>query len=105
MARTLNGQPDQAALFLRNVQRGIEKGMRSLSTDQAKITYRCSRDYTVSFKDPEEKVTKRFRIQKWSPEIQTRRALVETWVAQELLKLIAVAYTVFFGGRPEIGLT
>jgi type I restriction enzyme M protein len=38
------------------VQRGVEKGLLSLSADQTKITYHCARTFTTSFKDPEEKV-------------------------------------------------
>lgn len=41
---------------MRNLQRGIEKGYISLSSDNSKITYHCHRDYTTSFKKPEEKV-------------------------------------------------
>src|SRR3989338_2570251 len=44
------------SIFMRNIQRGIEKGYISLSSDNAKITYRCCRDYMASFKRPEEKV-------------------------------------------------
>jgi hypothetical protein len=38
------------------IQRGIEKKYISLPEDRGKITYYCSRDYTTSFKNPEEKV-------------------------------------------------
>ena len=44
------------SIFMRNIQKGIEKGFISFSADNSKITYHCSRDYTTSFKKPEEKV-------------------------------------------------
>jgi len=44
------------SIFEKNIQRGIKKGYISLSEDKNKITYHCSRDYTTSFKNPEEKV-------------------------------------------------
>lgn len=46
----------QESIFMRNVQRGIDKNLITLSPDQSKITYHCSRDYTTGFKNPEEKV-------------------------------------------------
>lgn len=56
MAKELLKQPAQGSLFQRNVQRGIEQGLHSLTADEAKITYHCARKYTVSYKNPEEKV-------------------------------------------------
>ena len=47
---------NEDSLFEKNRQRGIEKEYISLSADRKKITYHCSRDYTTSFKNPEEKV-------------------------------------------------
>ena len=44
------------SFFLKNVERGIAKKILSLSSDESKITYNCSRHYTENFKDPEEKV-------------------------------------------------
>ena len=44
------------SLFERNMHQGIEKGYISISEDSNKITYLCSREYTTSFKNPEEKV-------------------------------------------------
>ena len=44
------------SIFLKNVERGIAKNILSLSADEAKITYHCSREHIESFKDPEEKV-------------------------------------------------
>lgn len=44
------------SIFIRNRQRGIEKGIITLSEDESKITYHCKRDYSPSFKNPEEKV-------------------------------------------------
>ena len=56
MAKEKNNQESQESIFMRNVQRGIEKRIISISADESKITYHCSRDYTTSFKNPEEKV-------------------------------------------------
>jgi len=47
---------NQESIFMRNIKRGIEKNIISLSPDQSKITYQCSRSYTTGFKNPEEKV-------------------------------------------------
>lgn len=44
------------SIFEQNIQRGIRKGYIYLSEDKSKITYHCSRDYTTSFKNPEEKI-------------------------------------------------
>lgn len=44
------------SIFIRNIQRGVEKGYISFSAENSKITYHCSRDYSTSFKKPEEKV-------------------------------------------------
>jgi type I restriction enzyme M protein len=44
------------SVFMRNIQRAVEKGYFALSAENSKITYHCSRDYTTSFKKPEEKV-------------------------------------------------
>ncbi|VVB66063.1 N-6 DNA Methylase [Candidatus Gugararchaeum adminiculabundum] len=44
------------SIFMRNVQRGIDKGIITVTDDDSKITYHCKRDYSVSFKNPEEKV-------------------------------------------------
>jgi type I restriction enzyme M protein len=46
----------EVSLFEKGIQRGIENGHISLSGDRGKITYRCSKDYTTGFKNPEEKV-------------------------------------------------
>lgn len=47
---------DHESIFMRNIQRGVEKGYISLSENGLKITYHSSREYTTSFKNPEEKV-------------------------------------------------
>jgi len=44
------------SIFMKNIQRGIEKGIITITSDGSKITYHCKRDYTTSFKNPEEKV-------------------------------------------------
>jgi len=44
------------SIFQRNIQRGIDKGIIKIERDGSKITYFCKRDYSTSFKNPEEKV-------------------------------------------------
>jgi len=44
------------SVFTQNIKRGIEKGIVSISDNESKISYRCSRDYSTSFRNPEEKV-------------------------------------------------
>lgn len=44
------------SIFMKNVQRGIEKGIISVAADNSRITYFCKREYSASFKNPEEKV-------------------------------------------------
>jgi len=44
------------SIFQRNIQRGIDKGIIKVENDGSKITYFCKRDYSTSFKNPEEKV-------------------------------------------------
>jgi len=46
----------QNSIFERNIQRGIEKSFIQLSEDKYKISYFCSREYSTSFKTPEEQV-------------------------------------------------
>ena len=47
---------NEESLFEKNTQRGIKKEYILLSEDRGKITYHGSRDYTTSFKNPEETV-------------------------------------------------
>jgi type I restriction enzyme M protein len=42
------------SILLENIQRGKQKGIIRISDDNSKITYSCSREYTTSFKNPEE---------------------------------------------------
>ncbi|PJE81037.1 type I restriction endonuclease subunit M [Candidatus Pacearchaeota archaeon CG10_big_fil_rev_8_21_14_0_10_32_42] len=44
------------SIFQRNIQRGIDKGIIKVENDGSKIVYFCKRDYSTSFKNPEEKV-------------------------------------------------
>ena len=43
-------------IFMENVERGINEGIIKLSDDKSRITYFCKREYSTSFKNPEEKV-------------------------------------------------
>ncbi|OWP54010.1 type I restriction-modification system, M subunit [Candidatus Micrarchaeum sp.] len=47
---------DHESIFVKNIQRGNGKEIITLSNEDARITYHCKRDYTTSFKNPEEKV-------------------------------------------------
>ncbi len=53
----------QVSIFENNILRGIEKGIISVLDNNAKITYHCSREYTTSFKNPEEKVRASYFIE------------------------------------------
>lgn len=44
------------SLFRSNIDRGLKAKIISLTDDESKIIYHCCRDYTTSFKNPEEKV-------------------------------------------------
>jgi type I restriction enzyme M protein len=44
------------SIFEQNIKRGAEAGIVFFNEDKTKITYTCSRAYTTSFKNPEEKV-------------------------------------------------
>lgn len=42
------------SVLLQNIQKGINRKIIRLSEDRTKITYSCSREYTTSFRNPEE---------------------------------------------------
>ena len=44
------------SIFQRNIQKGIDKKIIKVESDGSKVTYYCKRDYSTSFKNPEEKV-------------------------------------------------
>lgn len=44
------------SIFMRNIQRGIDKGIIKAESNGSKVTYYCKRDYSTSFKNPEKKV-------------------------------------------------
>jgi type I restriction enzyme M protein len=44
------------SIFEKNIQRGKGNGIISFNEDETRIIYHCSRDYSTSFKNPEEKV-------------------------------------------------
>ena len=43
-------------VFMENIKRGIVNGIITLSEDESRITYFCSRKYSTGFKNPEERV-------------------------------------------------
>lgn len=47
---------DKNSIFLKNVERGKQERLIIVSDDNSRITYHCSRDYSTSFKNPEETV-------------------------------------------------
>jgi|SRR5690554_770161 len=44
------------SLFKQNIERGISAGIISFTPNQERIIYHCSRDYSTTFRNPEEKV-------------------------------------------------
>ncbi len=44
------------SIFEKNIQKGKAKGLISFNEDESRIIYHCSRNYSTSFKNPEEKV-------------------------------------------------
>lgn len=52
----MNQENGKDSIFEKNLKRGINAGIISLSEDQSRITYEASRSYSTSFKNPEEKV-------------------------------------------------
>lgn len=48
--------PDQETIFDLNIARGTEAGILNFNEDNSRITYSCSRSYSTSFKNPEERV-------------------------------------------------
>lgn len=47
---------DRDSIFFENISKGVEKKLLSFNADNSRITYNCSREYSTSFKNPEEKV-------------------------------------------------
>ena len=46
---------DRDSIFFENISKGVEKKLLSFNADNSRITYNCSREYSTSFKNPEEK--------------------------------------------------
>lgn len=44
------------SVFEENIKRGIDSGIITITENQRRITYHCKRDFSIYFKDPEEKV-------------------------------------------------
>lgn len=47
---------DKDSIFYENISKGVKNGLISFSEDGGRIIYYCSRKYSTSFKNPEEKV-------------------------------------------------
>jgi len=46
----------QDSVFMERIREGVDRGLISLNDDESRITYRCKREYSTSFKNPEEKI-------------------------------------------------
>lgn len=47
---------ENSTIFLENIERGLKQKIIKLSDDESRITYFCKREYSTTFKNPEEKV-------------------------------------------------
>jgi len=54
---------DKNSVFQRNIQRGIRNKILSLTNDDSKITYYCSRQYSANFKNPAESMRASFFVE------------------------------------------
>ena len=54
---------DLKSSIWRNIKFGIEHKLISLEDDESRITYRCSREYSTSFKNPEEKIRAAYYVE------------------------------------------
>jgi len=52
----MKNSQENESIFLKTIKRGVEAGIIEFNEDESRIIYKCSRDYTTSFKNPEEKV-------------------------------------------------
>jgi len=56
----MNNNHEPESIFLQIIQKGVEAKLLSINEDKLRITYHCSRDYTTSFRNPEEAVRASF---------------------------------------------
>ena len=47
---------ERESVFWRNIERGIDEGKLSFNEDKTRIIYHCRRDYSTSFRNPEETI-------------------------------------------------
>jgi len=47
---------DGSSIFQHNIEHGVEAGIIEITEDKSRITYKCVRNYSTSFKNPEETV-------------------------------------------------
>lgn len=52
----MNEPLEKDTIFFENISRGIENKLISFNNDNSRVTYNCSRGYSTSFKNPEEKI-------------------------------------------------
>lgn len=52
----MNEPVEKDTIFFENISRGIENKLISFNNDNSRVTYNCSRSYSTSFKNPEEKI-------------------------------------------------
>ena len=53
-------QNEIESIFIKNIERGISANILSFNDDKTRLTYHCSRNYSTSFRNPEEKVRASF---------------------------------------------
>ncbi len=54
---------DLKSAIWQNIKFGIENKLISLEDDESRITYHCSREYSTSFKNPEEKIRAAYYVE------------------------------------------
>lgn len=59
----LDTTSDNSSIFIQTIERGLQEGLLSFNEDRSRITYHCGRDYSTSFKNPEEKVRASYYVQ------------------------------------------
>lgn len=56
MTEGIKEMRNEESVFQRNIKRGINATIVSFNEEQTRVTYHCKRDYSTSFKNPEETI-------------------------------------------------
>ena len=56
MTEEVKEMKTEKSVFQRHIKRGVEAKIISFNEEQSRITYHCKRDYSTSFKNPEETI-------------------------------------------------